>query len=286
MKRRLYIALAIAGVTGSIAYAALRGAPSAPSATPAAAPARISAEGRVVSYPGAEVTVSSELTGALATLNCTEKSSLRQGEVVAELRADDMRAALAEGEARVADAEARTKLAAIEVRRAHDLQARHFLSQQAADRADQALEAARAQLNSAGAAVQRLKASLAKTTLTAPISGTVIARGANPGEVVSAGKTLCTLADLGRRRIEAEVDEFDAGRIRLGAKVSIIAEGYDGQVWSGHVEEIPDAVIVPRLKPRDPASPTDIRILPVKITLPSDAPLKLGQRVEVSVAGE
>lgn len=282
MKRWHYLALA-AAAAGAIAFAALRNAPPSPAAAHPATLPHISAEGRVVSYPGAEVAVSSEITGTLTRLNCTEKSTLRQGEVIAELRADDMRAAVAEGEAKVADAEAQAKLASLEARRAHDLQARHFLSQQAADRADQTLDAARAQLSNARATVQRLKASLAKTTLTAPISGTVIARNANPGEIVAPGKTLCTLADLGKRRIEAEVDEFDAGRIRLGAPVNISAEGYDGQVWHGQVEEIPDAVTAPRLKPRDPASPTDVRILPVKITLPPDAPLKLGQRVEVSV---
>lgn len=283
MKRWHYLALA-AGTVGVIAFAALRNAPAPSAAAHPASPPHVSAEGRVVSYPGAEVAVSSEITGTLVRLNCTEKTTLRQGDVIAELRADDLRAAVAEGEAKIADAEAQARLATLEARRAHDLQARHFLSQQAADRADQALDAARAQLSNARAAVQRLKASLAKTTLTAPISGTVIARDANPGEIVAPGKTLCTLADLDKRRIEAEVDEFDAGRIRLGAPVNITAEGYDNMIWHGQVEEIPDAVTAPRLKPRDPASPTDVRILPVKITLPRDAPLKLGQRVEVSVA--
>ena len=84
-------------------------------------------------------------------------------------------------------------------------------------------------------------------------------------------------------RIEAEVDEFDAGRVALGAPVIVRAEGYNNQQWKGRVEEIPDTVVGRRLKPEDPGRPTDTRVLLVKIALDGPTPLKLGQRVEVEI---
>ncbi|MES1210824.1 MAG: hypothetical protein ABUL63_00690, partial [Acidobacteriota bacterium] len=84
-------------------------------------------------------------------------------------------------------------------------------------------------------------------------------------------------------RIEAEVDEFDAGRVTLGSIVKVTAEGFAGQSWKGTVEEIPDAVVGRRLKPQDPGRPSDTRVLLVKVALGEATPLKLGQRVEVEI---
>ena len=92
-----------------------------------------------------------------------------------------------------------------------------------------------------------------------------------------------TIADLKKLRIEAEVDEFDAGRVTLGAEVVVKAEGFDDQQWRGIVEEIPDSVIARKLKPEDPGRPSDTRVLMVKVALQEKTPLKLGQRVEVEI---
>jgi len=119
--------------------------------------------------------------------------------------------------------------------------------------------------------------------LRSPISGTVLLRHVQPGESVKEQAPIVTIADLNRMRIEAEVDEFDAGRVHLGAEVIVKAEGYDDQQWRGRVEEIPDSVAPRKLKPEDPARPTDTRVLLVKIVLEGKTPLKLGQRVEVEI---
>ena len=104
-----------------------------------------------------------------------------------------------------------------------------------------------------------------------------------PGETLEAGKRIVTVADLSKTRIEAELDEFDSGRVRLDDAVRVTAEGYDGRVWKGRVEEIPDAVVGRRLKPQDPGKPEDTRVLLVKVALLEPTPLKLGQRVEIRI---
>jgi HlyD family secretion protein len=244
---------------------------------------RVSAEGRVVTYPGAEVVVGTDLAGTLVVLKVQEKDRVRKGELLAELRSDEYRAALAEAKARVVEADADIRLAEAEVERARALWQMAVGSRQAADRAERDVDAARARRATAAATADRLSAVLAKTRILSPIDGVVIARHAQPGETLEAGKRILTVADLSKSRVEAELDEFDAGRVALGDEVRVTAEGYDGKSWRGRVEETPDALVGRRLKPQDPGKPEDTRVLLVKVALLESAPLKLGQRVEIRI---
>lgn len=101
--------------------------------------------------------------------------------------------------------------------------------------------------------------------------------------MADAGTRLVTIADTNRIRIEAEIDEFDAGKVFLGQSVTITAEGYPDKSWQGKVEEIPDTVTEKNLKPMDPSRPTDARVLQAKIAFKEPTPLKLGQRVKVEM---
>jgi len=208
-----------------------------------------------------------------------------KGQPIAELRADDLRAAIEEARAQVAQAKADIRFADVDLDRADRLVSAKVGTQEAADRARSQRDAAHARKETAAAAVSRLQAVLAKTRLTAPIDGVVIVRHADAGEHLEAGAPLVTIADLCHTRIEAEVDEFDAGRVTLGSPVRITAEGYGGEPWSGTIEEIPDAMVGRRLKPQDPGRPSDTRVLLVKVALKEKTPLKLGQRVEVEIGG-
>ena len=244
---------------------------------------RISAEGRVTTYPGGQVVVGSDTAGTVTRLLVDEKSFVRKGELIAEIRADDLRAAIAQAQARVTESAADIKLYETEARRADNLWESQVGTKQALDRAKRDLDAATARRETAEADVRRLEALLGKTVLRAPISGVVTQRHVQPGESVKEQASIVTIADLKKVRIEAEVDEFDAGRVALGAEVVVKAEGYDNQQWRGVVEEIPDSVIARRLKPEDPGRPSDTRVLMVKVALQEKTPLKLGQRVEVEI---
>jgi RND family efflux transporter MFP subunit len=254
----------------------------APSAAQAPAP-HAAAEGRLVPYPGAQVVLGTDLAGTIVALPVQEKDRVRKGQLIAELRSEDYRAALAEAKARVEEADADIRLFEAEIERARMLWNTQVGTRQAVDRAERDLEAGRARRETAAATARRLEAVLAKTRILAPIDGVVIARHVEPGETVEAGSRLVTVADLSRTRVEAEFDEFDAARVRLGAAARVTAEGFDGESWQGVVEEIPDAVTGRRLKPQDPGKPEDTRVLLVKIALKEPTPLKLGQRVEVTV---
>lgn len=264
----------------------VRGAGRADSAS-APAPAtpaidRVAADGRVVTYPGGQVAVAADVPGTVLRLSVSELDRVTKGQRIAELRADDLEAELAEARARVSEGEAELKMAELDLARAQRLFDAEVGTREALDRAQTRRDAVFARGDNAHAAVRRLEALRAKARVAAPISGVVLVRNVQPGEHVEAGEPLVTVADLSRVRIEAEVDEFDAGRVELGAPVEITAEGYEG-TWRGTVEEIPDAVVGRRQKPLDPGKPTDTRVLLVKIAFEEKTPLKLGQRVEVRI---
>jgi len=286
---RLLIPLAGLALAGAVALQGRAPSPEAraDAAARSAAQARdrIVAEGRLVAYPGAEITLSAEVAGTLAALPIVEKQEVRRGQLVARLRADDFEAELAEARAYLSEVEAEIRLAGTELARSEQLLSRQVDTAARRDRARRDLEVASARRATALAAIERIEAELAKRRVTAPIDGVVLARPVDPGESLEARAPIATLADLARVRIEAEVDEFDAGRIRLGQAVTVRAEGYDGAGWTGTVEEIPDAVSGRRLKPQDPGRPSDTRVLLVKVKLDGATPLKLGQRVEVEIRG-
>jgi HlyD family secretion protein len=238
----------------------------------------------VVTYPGAEVTVGTDVAGTIESLRVEEKDAVKKGDVIAVIKAQDTRAALSVARARVGEAEADIRLFEAEVARAKHLFNEDVGSKQAWDKADRDLDAARARLASAASEVRRLEALVGKTIITAPIDGVVIARTVHAGETVAEGDELLTIANLDRTRVEAEVDEYDVAKMQLGATVDVMAEGF-ARGWKGTIEEIPDSVVNRRLKPQDPSKPIDTRVLLVKVAFAEATPLKLGQRVEVRIGG-
>jgi RND family efflux transporter MFP subunit len=249
---------------------------SAPQAGP------IRAEGRLATYPGGEVTISAEVDGRIVRLPADEGTPVRKGELLVELASDEERAARAEARAQLAAAEAALELAESDLGRQSRLKQAQAISDQSLDRTRRERDAARARRDAARETVERRAAHLAKMRITSPLSGRVITRHVEAGETVSPGMPILTVADPHRSRVEAEVDEFDAARLRVRAPVIITAEGYE-QTWRGRVNEIPGAVTSRRLKPQDPGRPSDTRVLIVKIALDEPVPLRLGQRVEVEI---
>lgn len=243
---------------------------------------QVRCEGRVNTYPGEEVVISAEYAGRVASLPVQELDVVRPGQLLARLDAREQEANLAAARARIRELDAELQFLNLEQGRQKQLVAEGAVGQRAFDDADSRLRLTQARREAAQASVAQLEAALAKLSLVAPFAGTVIERMAQPGELLPAGGRLLRLANLKRLRIEAEVDEYDLSRLRLGAPVRVEVEGQTGTV-EGRVEEIPAAVSLRRLKALDPSRPTDIRVALVKIALPATQGLKLGQRVEVSI---
>lgn len=286
MKKTALVALPVLALALALACAlrhpAEAGSPSLKPLVVAAPVSRVVAEGRVAAYPGGEVVVGTDYAGTISRLLVGEKDRVVRGQALALLDASVDERALAQARARVAEAEADLRLAESERNRAAQLLEGKVGSRQSLEKAERDRDAAAARRETALSDVARLAAQVAKARIVAPISGVVLSRHAEAGETVDRGARLVTIADLDRLRVEAEVDEADTARVAVGAPVVVKAEG-ETATWRGTVEEVPDAVSGRKLKPQDPARPSDTRILLVKVALLEKEGLKLGRRVEVEI---
>jgi HlyD family secretion protein len=262
-----------------------------PQAVPVSRPAaslspthgRITAEGRLVAYPGAEVTVGTEVMGTIVNLPVREKMAVRKGDLLAEVRAEEVKAAVLEARQRLIEAGAGLRLEQVRARLDRIMPVGATNQPQEQDLRRELLAAASAHRDAAKAAIDRFEAEPAKYRIVAPIDGVVVARHVGAGETINAAGALVTIVDLSRLRVEAEVDEFDIAGIVLKAEATITAEGYPDRRWRGEVEEIADAVVARMTRPRDPGRPADTRVLLVKVAFREPCPLKLGQRIEVEI---
>ena len=115
-------------------------------------PDSVIAEGRLVTYPGAEVVVAAELAGTIVTLPVREKSIVRKGDLIAELESDELRASRDEALARIEEAEAEIRFYEREVERRRVLIARRAASDVELDTNLRGLDVSRARRRAAIAA--------------------------------------------------------------------------------------------------------------------------------------
>ena len=92
---------------------------------------------------------------------------------------------------------------------------------------------------------ENAKIALDDTVVRSPVSGTVISRPVEVGQVISSptqavggGTVLMTMADLSKVRVRALVDEIDVGKVSIGQKVSIKVAAYRDKEFFGTVSKI------------------------------------------------
>jgi HlyD family secretion protein len=79
---------------------------------------------------------------------------------------------------------------------------------------------------------------LGYTALRAPLSGVVLIRQAELGEVVAPGTPVVTLGDLDHVWLRAYVSETDLGRVRWGQEVRLTTDSYPGKIYRGRISFI------------------------------------------------
>jgi RND family efflux transporter MFP subunit len=190
---------------------------------------------------------------------------VRQGQLLIELEANDVRAGVAraraslslataaklEAENGVSEAKANASLARTSRERSEQLFNSGAISRQAFDEAEtrqsstsaqeqvaQArVTAAESSIQAARAAIAEAEAQLGYTQLSAPFNGRVLERLVDPGVLASVGTPLLNLADDGAARVEAFVPESYATQIKLGDTVQLELDG-TALTHAGKVGEI------------------------------------------------
>jgi HlyD family secretion protein len=96
----------------------------------------------------------------------------------------------------------------------------------------------RANLQSAREALQMSRLKLNYTVLSAPVSGVVLVRQAELGEVVSAGTPVVTIADVEHLWMRGYLNETDLGRVKWGQSATIHTDTFSDKTYQGRVSFI------------------------------------------------
>ena len=116
------------------------------------------------------------------------------------------------------------------------------------DATRQDIAAARSQVQAAKAALDQADIQMGYTQLKAPISGIITSRNIEPGEVVSPGREVLTLADLSVVDLKIFVDETAIGKVKPGQKVEIKVDTFPKKVYAGTVSFIsPEGEFTPKI---------------------------------------
>lgn len=94
---------------------------------------------------------------------------------------------------------------------------------------------ARARVEQARAAVALASTLLDQTRLFSSLTGTVLSHNIEPGEFVSPGTPVVTVAETARLWVRAYVDQPDLGRVRHGQQVIVRTDSFPGRDFAGTV---------------------------------------------------
>jgi HlyD family secretion protein len=97
---------------------------------------------------------------------------------------------------------------------------------------------ATAQVSEKRAALAHTQTQAARRELRAPYAGVILARFADPGVALSPGSAVLRLAESGRPEILVDTDEGNLGRLAIGQKASVTAQGFPGRSFTATLERI------------------------------------------------
>ncbi|HNU71127.1 MAG TPA: efflux RND transporter periplasmic adaptor subunit, partial [Thermodesulfobacteriota bacterium] len=110
------------------------------------------------------------------------------------------------------------------------------------------IEAARAQIRVARATLDVATIQLGYAILRAPFSGIITVRRVEPGEVVSPGESVFSLADLSTVELKIFVPETDLGLVKPGQPVEVRTDTFPNTVYHGQVGYIsPEGEFTPKI---------------------------------------
>ncbi|MGH9579596.1 MAG: efflux RND transporter periplasmic adaptor subunit, partial [Terriglobales bacterium] len=216
------------------------------------------------------VQVGSQVSGTVAQLFADFNSTVKKGQVVAQIEPSILQGVLLQAQADLENARAnlaaaranleRARAAAVQTRaeyaRTVKLAEEGVMSQQQlevaranAESADAAVAASDAQVTQAGAQVSQRAAAvkvaatnLGHTTIVAPIDGIVVSRNVDVGQTVAASlqaPTLFTIAqDLTKMQVYAKTDESDVGQIQPGQRVTFQVDAFPRETFTGQVMQV------------------------------------------------
>jgi RND family efflux transporter MFP subunit len=142
-----------------------------------------------------------DLSGLVVAILVDEGQAVVEGQVLAKLDDQRLRAQMSELSAILNRARSEANLAEISLQRVVELVARKLESAQRLDESRESVNAAKAFVDEILARKQTLLVEIGKTQLRAPFDGSVVSRLVDKGTVVSAGQSLFSLQQNGQLEV-------------------------------------------------------------------------------------
>jgi HlyD family secretion protein len=128
-----------------------------------------------------------------------------------------------------------------------ELQARRDIAAHQLDAARDQLQVLTAEETRLNAALKVFDRQLGDGVISAPVSGVVILRAAEPSEVAQIGRVCLKLADITRLEMRFFLDATDLDRVKMGQRLHVIVDALPDQPREGTVTWIsPEAEFTPK----------------------------------------
>lgn len=188
--------------------------------------------------PVQKVRVGSKLLARVATMNVARAGErVEAGQVLVTLDSQDLEARVLQAEAAHEAATARLSQAKVDLERVRRLFEKRVESKDSLDKAQTAVRTAQADANRVGQTVEHARAQLKYATIRAPITGVVIDKEVEQGDLVSPGQVLVVLYDPARMQLVARVREGLAAGLEEGKTVSVRIDALDLDC-AGRIDQI------------------------------------------------
>lgn len=175
-----------------------------------------------------QVVISPEVPGRIIALDFREGGVARAGQILVQLEA-------AEPQARLHEREADVNGLADKLKRAEQLFAQQFVSEQAVTDARQALNMGRARLNEA-------RAQLDKSVIRAPFSGVLGFRKVSLGAYVKEGDDIVTLSKVNVLKLDVRVPETRLGLVRQAKTAVVEVDAWPGERFQARLQTLSPSV--------------------------------------------
>ena len=239
----------------------------------------ITANGKI--QPEKEVKISPDVSGEIVELTIKEGDHVEKGQLLLRIKPDTYisqkdrsLAAISSTRARLAQSEAQFTQADLAFKRSKQLYDEQTISKSDFEQAEATYTVAKSEVDaakfaviSAEASVKEANENLIKTSIYAPMSGTVSMLLVELGERVAgtnlmAGTELLRVADLSRMEAQVQVNENDIPRVKLGDTALIEVDAYLDHKFKGVVTEIANSAKTTGVS-ADQVTNFDVKILVV-----------------------
>ena len=215
----------------------------------------VTANGKV--QPEREVKLTPDVSGEIVELTVKEGDRVERGQLLLRIKPDTYIsqrdrtiATLNSAKARLVQAEAQFIQAELSYKRSNQLYSEQTISKSDFEQAEASYAVAKSEVDaakfsviSAEASLKEADENLTKTSIYAPMSGTISMLLVELGERVAgtnmmAGTELLRIADLSRMEARVEVNENDIVRVKLGDTATVEVDAYLDNKFKGIVTEI------------------------------------------------